>query len=173
MINKHLKINIFSENIYDKYELNEKKFIQTAKKILKFYLTEPEVQNNFCLKDLEYTSITFDFVYCDSVKTHEINREYRDKDYPADIITFAIFADTAAEERFIFDGDVNLGEVLIALDKVQEEAEKKGVSFDYELSFLISHGILHLLGFDHQTMEDYNFIVGLQNKALESLGIHE
>ncbi len=48
-----------------------------------------------------------------------------------------------------------------------EEAEKKGVSREYELSFLISHGILHLLGFDHQTEEDYNFIIDLQNRALE------
>ena len=110
-------------------------------------------------------------MYCDSVKTHEINREYRNKDYPADIITFAIFADTPDDERFIFDGEINLGEVMIALDKVQEEVSKKNVSFDYELSFLISHGILHLLGFDHQTEEDYNFIIELQNKALESIGI--
>lgn len=173
MNSKALKINIFSENIYPKNKLDEKKYIQTAKKILKFYLKQPEVLDSFCLKNLEYSSVTFDFVYCDSVKTHEINREYREKDYPADIITFAIFADTAEEERFIFDGDINLGEVLIALDKVEEEAVKKGVSFNYELSFLISHGILHLLGFDHQTMEDYNFIVNLQKKALESLGINE
>lgn len=169
MKSKPLKINIFSENIHEGYELDEKKFIQTAKKILKFYLKQPEVIEGCCLKDLEYTALTFDFVYCDSVKTHEINREYREKDYPADIITFAIFADTAEDERFIFDGEINLGEVMIALDKVEEESSKKGVTFDYELSFLISHGILHLLGFDHQTMEDYNFVVGLQNKALESL----
>ena len=46
----------------------------------------------------------------------------------------------------------------------------KNVTREYELIFLISHGILHLLGFDHQTEEDYNFVIGLQNKALESLG---
>lgn len=171
MANKSLKLNIFSENIYEEKELDEKKFIRIAKNILKFYLKQPEVLESFCLKDLEFLSLTFDFVYCDSVKTHEINRDYREKDYPADIITFAIFADTAEDERFIFDGDVNLGEVLIALDKVEEESVNKHVSFEYELAFLISHGILHLLGFDHQTMEDYNFIVGLQNKALESIGI--
>lgn len=79
------------------------------------------------------------------------------------------FADS--EEKFIFDGEINLGEVIIALDKVIEEADKKGVSKEFELSFLISHGILHLLGFDHQTEEDYNFIIDLQNKALESIGV--
>lgn len=115
-----------------------------------------------------FNTISFDFLYCDSAKTHEINREYRDKDYPADIITFAIFADS--DEKFIFDGEINLGEVIIALDKVREEAVKKNVTPEFELSFLISHGIMHLLGFDHQTMEDYNFVIAQQNKALESLG---
>lgn len=159
--------NIFSENIYPDWEVDEKKFIDIAKKILDFYLSE--VLEQSCLNGFEYDTISFDFLYCDSKKTHEINREYRQKDYPADIITFAIFADS--EEKFIFDGEINLGEVIIALDKVIEEAEKKGVTKEHELAFLISHGILHLLGFDHQTEEDYNFIIELQNRALEYVKI--
>lgn len=159
--------NIFSENIYEGWEVDEKKFIDIAKKILDFYLSE--VLEQSCLNGFEYDTISFDFLYCDSKKTHEINREYREKDYPADIITFAIFADS--EEKFIFDGEINLGEVIIALDKVIEEAEKKGVTKEHELAFLISHGILHLLGFDHQTEEDYNFIMELQNRALEYVKI--
>lgn len=126
-----------------------------------------------CLNGLEYKTISFDFLYCDSKKTHEINLEYRKKDYAADIITFAIFADTEPEGRFIFDGEINLGEVIIALDKVQEEALKKNIKPETELAFLISHGIIHLLGFDHETEEDYNFVVGLQNVALRAVGVYE
>ncbi len=163
-----MKINVFSENIFPDWELNERKFIQITKKILKFYLKQPEIYDYCCLKGMDFNTVSFDFLYCDSIKTHEINKEYRNKDYPADIITFAIFADS--EEKFIFDGEINLGEVIIALDKVREEAEKKGTTPDFELAFLISHGIMHLLGFDHQTMEDYNFVVAQQNKALQSLG---
>lgn len=164
---KKTKINVFSENIFEEREINEKKFINVAKKVLEFYMTE--VFETSCLYGHEFNTISFDFLYCDSKKTHEINREYRNKDYPADIITFAIFADS--EEKFIFDGEINLGEVIIALDKVQEEADKKDTGFEHELAFLISHGIMHLLGFDHQTEEDYNFVVELQNRALESIGI--
>ena len=160
--------NIFSENIYNCWEVDEKEFIDKARDILKFYLSLPKVYKKCCLNSFDYDTVSFDFLYCDSQKTHQINKEYRNKDYPADIITFAIFADS--EEKFIFDGEINLGEVIIALDKVIEEAEKKNVSKEYELAFLISHGILHLLGFDHQTEEDYNFVIDLQNKALESIG---
>ncbi len=164
---KTTKINIFSENIFPNWDVDEKYFLDIAKKILKFYLSQ--VQEQSCLNGFNFDKISFDFLYCDSNKTHEINREYRHKDYPADIITFAIFADS--EEKFIFDGEINLGEVIIALDKVMEEAEKKGVTKEHELAFLISHGILHLLGFDHQTEDEYNFIIDLQNKALEHVKI--
>lgn len=164
---KTTKINIFSENIFPNWDVDEKYFLDIAKKILKFYLSQ--VQEQSCLNGFNFDKISFDFLYCDSNKTHEINREYRHKNYPADIITFAIFADS--EEKFIFDGEINLGEVIIALDKVMEEAEKKGVTKEHELAFLISHGILHLLGFDHQTEDEYNFIIDLQNKALEHVKI--
>ena len=167
------EINIFSENIYDKWNIDEKYFIDNAKKILEFYLTIPEVSIASCLNSYDYDVVSFDFLYCNSIKTHEINREYRNKDYPADIITFAIFADTEKSERFIFDGEINLGEVIIALDKVQEEAAKKKVSEEFELMFLISHGIMHLLGFDHQTEEDYNFVIDKQYKALKVIGYDE
>ena len=71
------------------------------------------------------------------------------------------------DAKFILDEDINLGEIILALDKVKEEAQKHNVTDEYELYFLIAHGILHLLGFDHQTEEDYNFVVSEQNKALE------
>lgn len=168
-----INYNIFSENIYSDWDVDEKFFIDTARKILQFYLQQDEIKNVCCLKDYKYNTLSFDILYCDSKKTHKINKEYRNKDYPADIITFAIFVDTAPEERFIFDDEINLGEVIIALDKVIEEADKKNTKKEYELAFLISHGIMHLLGFDHQTEEDYNFVIDMQKKALEDIGYVE
>lgn len=160
---------IISENDYKAWQLDEKFFIDVAEKIFRFYLKQPEIIGASCLKDFEYNAISFDILYTDSVKTHRINKEYREKDYPADIITFAIFADSG--DKFVFDGEINLGEIIIALDKIEEEAEKKGTAKEHELAFLISHGILHLLGFDHQTEADYNFVVGLQNRALDYVKI--
>ncbi len=156
-------INIFTENIYPEWEVDELKAIQVGRKVFNYYMKN--LMDSSCLNGFDFESITFDILFCDSTKTHNINKEYRDKDYPADIITFAIFADD--DSKFVFDGDINLGEIIIALDKVKEEAKKKNVSDEYELYFLISHGIMHLLGFDHQTEEDYNFVVEQQNKALE------
>lgn len=156
-------INVFTENIYPDWEIDEVKCIAITRKIVEYYLEQ--LLDISCLDGFDFESLTFDILFCDSEKTHQINRDYRDKDYPADIITFAIFADD--ETKFVLDEDINLGEILLALDKVREEAKKHDVSDEYELYFLIAHGILHLLGFDHQTEEDYNFVVEVQKKALK------
>jgi len=208
---KKTQINIFSENIHELIEVDEKKAINIAKKLLGHFLaTENIVKKSclnfeetkrlkgkgkqgteakskkqkakcvestfgllplaFCSEDPVHSSldcISFDILYCDNKKTHEINKEYRQKDSAADIITFAIFADS--EEKFIFDGEINLGEIIISLDKVGENAKEKNIKDTEELYFLISHGIMHLLGFDHQTIEEYNFIVEAQNVALSKI----
>ncbi len=162
-------VNIFSENIYKDWNVDEAKLIEIARRVLNYYMQRSDIYDNSCLNGQEYDTITFDILYCDGEKTHQINKEYRDKDYVADIITFAIFADTEPEERFIFDGEINLGEIILALDKIAQSAEEKGVTKEEELCFLLAHGIMHLLGFDHQTEEDYNFIVEAQKLALAKI----
>ena len=161
-------INIFTENVFDSWKVNEKVVIEKARAMLEFYIAEIGVKS--CLNGKIYNSITLDIVFCDSHKTQELNRDYRNKDYPADIITFAIFADD--ENHFIFDGDINLGEIVIALDKVIDGTNRDishSANKEQELFFLISHGLMHLLGFDHQTEEEYNFVISEQQKALGSI----
>lgn len=161
-------INIFTENIFDSWQVDEKDVITKTRIMLEHYIET--LGKDSCLNNKEYDSITLDIVFCDSEKTHELNRDYREKDYPADIITFAIFADD--ENSFIFDGDINLGEIVIALDKVIS-GDNRDISFsknkEQELFFLISHGLMHLLGFDHRDEEEYNFVIGEQRKALECI----
>jgi probable rRNA maturation factor len=184
MTKTNIEKNIFSENIHKNLNVDEKKAIQTARKILDFYLKDKEIFEKSCLAGYDFNCISFDILYCDNEKTHAMNKEYREKDYAADIITFAIFADS--EDKFIFDGEINLGEIIISLDKVLEngkckmenvKSETKNLSafqpfslstdFEDELYFLIAHGIMHLLGFDHQTNEDYDFIIKAQTSALK------
>lgn len=160
--------NIFTENIFPDWNVDEKDVIEKTRRMLEYYIANLGEQS--CLFEKEYESITLDIVFTDSEKTHELNRDYRDKDYPADIITFAIFADD--ENSFIFDGDINLGEIVIALDKVIEGVNRDislSANREQELFFLISHGLMHLLGFDHQSEAEYNFVIEEQRKALGSI----
>lgn len=161
-------VNIFPINKQEVWELDEKDIIDKTRTMLEHYVKV--LGKKSCLAGYKYNSITLDIVFCDSEKTHELNRTYRNKDMPADIITFAIFADD--ENRFVFDGDINLGEIIIALDKVINGVNRD-VSHSHnkeqELFFLISHGLMHLLGFDHRNEDEYNFVIEEQRKALECI----
>jgi len=161
-------INISTENIYKNKVLDEKEIIGKTTLLLEHYVKELGEQS--CLNTYKYKSISLDILFCDSEKTHELNKEYREKDHAADILTFAVFADD--ENRFVIDNDINLGEIIIALDTV-EKMTNKDVSLaknpTQELYFLISHGLLHLLGFDHRDEEEYNFVIREQRKALEKI----
>ncbi len=165
------KINIDINNEFDNWNINEKEIINTSTKIFNHYLKCPEIISNSAIYGYKYNTLSFDILFCSQEKTHEINREYREKDYPADIITFAVFADSPKNERFVLDLEINLGEIIIALDKIIEQAKEKGIDKYSELKFFISHGILHLLGFDHQSEEDFNFVVSHQKSALKGIGI--
>ncbi len=163
--------NIFIENIYEKFGFDEVKFHEDVQKMLKFAIELPEVKENYCLNGKDFSTLIFDIVLCNNEEIHRINREYRNIDRPTDVISFAMFADSNPEDVFILDGEINLGEIIISLDKTAEQAKENGVSTDDEARLLAAHGILHLLGFDHQTDDDYNFVVKTQNKIKASLNV--
>lgn len=164
-------INIFIENIYEDFGFDEVKFHNDVKKMFDYMLTLPELKEKYCLKDRDYKTIVFDIVLCNNEEIHRINRDYRKIDRPTDVITFAIFADSEPEEIFILDGEINLGEIIISLDKIKEQAEQNAVTIDDEARLIAAHGMLHLLGFDHQEVDDYNFVVTTQKKVKDVLNV--
>lgn len=166
-----ITLNIFIENTYPAFKLDEKKLLLGTKKILKFFLKKTEVFGISCLNEYEFKTLSFDIVLCDNSKIHEINRDYRGKDRPTDVITFALFADSKPEERIIFDNEINLGEILISLDKTKEQAILNRHSFGDELFFLVSHGIMHLLGFDHPDENTLEFMLSYQAQSMENIDV--
>ena len=160
-----VKINIFVENTYEEFNIDEVKVFNNSVKITDYLITCKEVYEKSCLNKYKYTAICFDIVLANNSEIHRINKEYRQKDTPTDVITFAMFADSSEDERFILEGEINLGEIIIYLDKIEEQAKENNVKFEDELYYIISHGVLHLMGFDHLTEQDYNFMVDYQNKA--------
>ncbi len=161
-MNKIINQNIFIENEYGDLPFDEGKYFEDIVKIAKYLFSQREIFEKSCLNiDDKISTVSFDIVLCDDEKIHEINRDYRKKDRPTDVITFALFADSTEEERFILDEEANLGEILISIDTINKQAKEDGVY--NELLVVSAHGILHLLGFDHLTQEDYDFMVEKQN----------
>lgn len=113
----------------------------------------------------------------DNEHIHEINKKYRGVDKPTDVISFAIEEDDPDEVPIIlpedeeFDIPKNIGDIMVSMDKVKEQAEYLGHSEDRELGFLVVHGFLHLNGYDHMKEEDEKEMLGLQREILDSYGL--
>lgn len=168
---KNLTTNIFIENIYEEFVFDEVSFHDDVKKMFSYILNLPEIVDKYCLKNFEFSTLVFDIVLCNNEEIHRINKEYRNIDRPTDVISFAIFADSDPSEVFILDGEINLGEIIISLDTIKEQALQNNVTIDDEARLMAAHGMLHLLGFDHQSEDDYNFVVTTQNKVKASLNV--
>ncbi|MGX9135314.1 rRNA maturation RNase YbeY [Rummeliibacillus sp. JY-2-4R] len=116
------------------------------------------------------TEISITFVTNEAI--HEINREYRQKDAPTDVISFALEEIGEGETPIIAKGMPRiLGDVIISIDRTKEQADEYGHSFERELGFLAVHGFLHLLGYDHMVPEDEKIMFGKQDEILESYGL--
>lgn len=105
---------------------------------------------------------------------HEINKKYRGIDKPTDVISFAMEEDGSEGDIILpeeFDLPKNIGDLMISMDKVKEQAEYLGHSTDRELGFLAVHGFLHLNGYDHMKAEDEKEMFGLQDEILDGYGL--
>ncbi|RRK10031.1 rRNA maturation RNase YbeY [Lactiplantibacillus garii] len=106
----------------------------------------------------------------------KINEEYRGVDRPTDVISFAI-NDDEDDDPIIMDPELaaelplNLGDIMISVDKVAEQAAFLDHSQARELGYLVVHGFLHLNGYDHLTPADETKMFGLQRQILDAYGL--
>ena len=113
-------------------------------------------------------SVTF----VDNAEIHALNREFRDKDKPTDVLSFPLFE---ADEGFEVDpaiGAVALGDIVISAERAAEQAEEYCHSFAREVCFLAVHSTLHLLGYDHEVSEeDEKYMNETQEEILAKMGL--
>lgn len=110
---------------------------------------------------------TISVTFVRSVTMHRINRAYRGKDCPTDVISFAALDYTFAYETEEEQND--LGDLFINIDYARKQARQYGHGFLREVCFLFTHGLLHCLGYDHQTKEEEKEMFALQNKILDPI----
>lgn len=118
-------------------------------------------------KDEKLDNIIYNVIIVDNDRIQEINKEYRRKDMPTDVITFALEDDKTFNRT-----DIRvLGDIYISIDKVRSQALEYGHSFKRELYFLSIHGFLHLLGYDHIKEEEEKIMFKKQEEVLLRYGI--
>jgi probable rRNA maturation factor len=108
-------------------------------------------------------------VFTDSETVKQLNRDYRGVDEPTDVLAFHMLPRKGADASFALppDGVTRLGEVIISYPQAVEQAKEQGHSPERELALLVIHGILHLLGYDHEEPEEESKMRERERELLE------
>jgi len=138
---------------------NTEKEIEEIKK-LKEYM-------NFVVEKLEIKEGIFNIIFVSNDEIHEINRNYRNTDRVTDVISFAL----EDNEEDAFKSYRLLGDIYIAIDVAYDQAIEYNHSREREVCFLATHGLLHLLGYDHMTIEEEKEMFTKQEELLNAYEI--
>lgn len=104
----------------------------------------------------------------DNVYIKELNLMYRQQNRPTDVLSFAMNEISSDEPRYDEDEEINvLGDIVISLETALAQSEEYGHSLQRELGFLVAHGILHLLGYNHETEAETQAMESLQTRIMK------
>lgn len=148
-----MKVNIISQI---KFEL-EKKNVELFNQIMERTKQLLKIEKDY----------TFSIIFVNDAMIHEINRDYRNINRPTDVISFAMM--DSEDEYEMMEEECELGDIFISVDAIIRQAQEYGHSFDRELSFLFTHGLLHLLGYDHMQEEEEKEMFQLQDEILDEI----
>lgn len=138
---------------------------ETIKKILEQCFKEEKLE-----KSKLYITVTL----TNSKNIEKINKKYRNIDKETDVLSFPMYEKREIEEKIAqkdFEYEDILGDIVISVEKVEEQAKEYGHSFERELSYMIVHGFYHLMGYDHIEEEDKKKMRPKEEKILNTLKI--
>ncbi len=152
------------EIIYQDIEEN-KEYEDTIKKVLEQCFKEEKLENSKL-----YITITL----TNSENIRKINKEYRNIDKATDVLSFPMYEKEELEEKIAkqhYEHEDVLGDIVISIEKVEEQAKEYGHGFERELSYMLVHGFYHLMGYDHIEEEDKKKMRPKEEKILNTLKI--
>lgn len=121
---------------------------------------------DLAVKKLDVKGV-FTIIFIGDEQMHEMNNQYRGVDRTTDVLSFAL-----NDNKDNFEEEINvLGDIFVSIPKMKAQSLEYGHSEKRELSFLIIHGLLHLLGYDHMEPEEEKVMFDLQKEVLNDAGI--
>ena len=129
-----------------------------------------------CFKEekLENSKLYISITLTTPENIHKINKQYRNVDKETDVLSFPMFEKEELEQKIAkndFEHEDILGDVVISIEKVKEQAVEYGHSFEREFAYMLVHGFYHLMGYDHIKEDDKVLMRAKEEKVLNKLGI--
>ena len=139
------------------------------------------VNTSLDMEDCPY-EVELNVILTDNNEIQQINREHRNIDSPTDVLSFPMVDyDSASDFSKLEEnadsyfhpesGELLLGDIIISVEKVMEQAEEFGHTIERELAFLTAHSMMHLFGYDHMEDEERQVMEERQENVLKELGI--
>lgn len=144
------------ENVANKVVIAVFDYVNTHEEIDFLAFSKPFVIN-LCLSD--------------DTEVHTLNRDFRGMDKPTNVLSFAAIDNEEFDKNLELFDEIELGDIIIALETMQREAEEKGISLHDHFCHLLTHGILHLLGFDHIENDEAEYMEEFETNILQQLNI--
>ena len=152
-------MNIAEINFLDIEE--EKKYIDILNTVLK---------ECFIQEKLEKKNLYVNIVLTNPENIRKINKEYRNIDKETDVLSFPMFEKEELEKRKDLNEDI-LGDIVISIERVNEQAKEYGHSFEREFAYMAVHGFYHLMGYDHMEENDKKEMRQKEENILQKLKI--
>lgn len=152
------------EIIYKDIE-EDSKYEPIIKKVLDKCFKEEKIENSKLIITITLTN---------PQNIQEINKEFRNMDKATDVLSFPMFEKEELEEKIKmqdYEHEDMLGDIVVSIDKVEEQAKEYEHSFERELSYMIVHGFYHLMGYDHIEERDKKIMRPKEKKILQELKI--
>lgn len=152
------------EIIFKNIEKKEK-YQKTVQRVLEKCFEEEKMTDSKLM-------ITITLTNAENIKN--INKQYRNIDKTTDVLSFPMFEKDELENKIknrLFEHEDILGDIIISIPKVEEQAKEYGHSFEREFSYMIVHGFYHLVGYDHIKEEDKQEMRQKEDKILNQLNI--
>ncbi len=165
-----LNFEISLSNNQEVCPVNSREVEHNAGLILEYIFKSENILNLSVLRDFDLSdkTISVDILLTDDEEIRELNSSYRGLDRPTDVMSFALFADGTWKE-VLPNGEIALGEVIISVETAKKQADDGGMEFEEQLDFLLCHGILHLMGYEHPDEESLEVILKIQDEILAGI----
>lgn len=121
----------------------------------------------FTVHKLKIEKAVFNIIFVSNEEIHDINKTYRNTDRVTDVISFAL----EDNKDIVYEDFRLLGDIYIAIDVAYDQAIEYNHSREREVCFLATHGLLHLLGYDHMTIEEEKIMFKEQEELLDAFEI--
>ena len=136
-------------------------------------LIEKVINECFVNENMESLKLYISITLTNPKKIKELNNKYRNIDKETDVLSFPMFEKEELKDliKEKYDLDECIGDIVISVDRVKEQAIEYGHSFERELAYMCVHGFYHLLGYDHMIDKDKILMRAKEDEVLDKLKI--